>query len=196
MDTIILASGSPRRREMLQKVKIPFKVIPPQVNEEVFLANATETTVMDIARKKVETIVSMFKQESPRWILGADTLVEINGAFLGKPAGIEEAERMIRSLSGKKHRVHTGLVLLAEKGKAMDCRQCSTEVKFKAMTEQDIHFYLDSGEWTGAAGAYRIQEQGGFFIEWIKGSYSNVVGLPLEMLYDMLSENGYIFAGG
>ncbi|RPJ03675.1 MAG: septum formation protein Maf [Spirochaetaceae bacterium] len=196
MDTIILASGSPRRREMLQKVKIPFKVIPPQVNEEIFLANASETTVADIARKKVETIVGMFKQESPRWILGADTLVEINSTFLGKPAGIEEAERMIRALSGKKHRVHTGLALLAEKGKPMDIRQCTTEVKFKSMTEHDIHFYMDSGEWTGAAGAYRIQEQGGFFIEWIKGSYSNVVGLPLEILYSMLLENGYIFAGG
>jgi septum formation protein len=196
MDTIILASGSPRRREMLQKVKIPFKVIPPQVNEDIFLANASETTVTDIARKKVETIVSMFKLESPRWILGADTLVEINNTFLGKPPGIVEAERMIRALSGKKHRVHTGLVLLSEKGKPMDERLCTTEVKFKSMTEKDIHFYLDSGEWTGAAGAYRIQEQGGFFVEWIKGSYSNVVGLPLEVLYDMLSENGYIFAGG
>ncbi|MBN1525024.1 MAG: septum formation protein Maf [Spirochaetales bacterium] len=196
MDTIILASGSPRRRELLQKVKIPIKILPPQVNEEAFLKDATAETAMEIAKHKVETIIKLFKQESPRWILGADTLVEINGSFVGKPSGIEEAESFLRRLSGKKHKVHTGIALLAEKQQPIAARLCTTEVKFRTMNDDDIRFYLDSGEWTGAAGGYRIQEQGSFFVEWIRGSYSNVVGLPLELLYEMLKEHQYNFGRG
>jgi septum formation protein len=196
MVTIILASGSPRRRELLQKAKIPFKVIHPNINEDMYNQVATKDLVEEIAKKKVEAIINIFKQESPRWIVGADTMIEVGGKGVGKPESIADAEQILHLLSGRIHRVHTGLALLPEKDKPIATKLCSSEVKFRKMTDEEIHFYLNSGEWSGAAGAYRIQEQGSFFIEWIKGSYSNVVGLPLETFYLLLKENGYPFSNG
>jgi septum formation protein len=193
MVPIILASGSPRRRDLLQKSKIPFTVIHPNVNEDIYTEASAANMVEEIAKRKVEAIVNIFKQESPRWIVGADTMIEVAGKCVGKPDSIEDAEHILRMLTGRIHRVHTGLALLAEKDKAIVTKMCTTEVKFRKMTDEEIHFYLESGEWSGAAGAYRIQEQGSFFIEWIKGSYSNVVGLPLETFYTLLKENDYPF---
>jgi septum formation protein len=193
MVTIILASGSPRRRELLQKAKVPFKVIHPNIDEDVYTQTASTEIVTEIAKRKVEAVVNIFKQESPRWIVGADTMIEVSGQCVGKPESIEDAEKFIRMLSGRIHRVHTGLALLAEKDKPIVTALATSEVKFRKMTDNEIHFYLNSGEWSGAAGAYRIQEQGSFFIEWIRGSYSNVVGLPLETFYKLLRENDYPF---
>jgi septum formation protein len=193
MVPIILASGSPRRRDLLQKAKVPFTVIHPNINEDIYTETSAKEVVQEIAVKKVQAIVNIFKQESPRWIVGADTMIEISGKCVGKPDSIEEAEQILRLLQGRIHRVHTGIALLAEKDKSIVTRMCTTEVKFRRMSDAEIHFYLESGEWSGAAGAYRIQEQGSFFIEWIKGSYSNVVGLPLETFYTLLKENNYPF---
>ena len=100
---------------------------------------------------------------------------------------------MLRMLSGRVHRVFTGLALLVERGKPMEEEVVCTEVKFRAMEAAEIRFYIESGEWAGAAGAYRIQERGAFLVEWIKGSYSNVVGLPLEAFYGILMRNEYHF---
>ncbi len=193
MDTIILASGSPRRRELLSRVKIPCKVISPNFAEDYSPPIPAEDLVTGIARKKVEIILEHFKTESPRWVLGADTIVEVDGRLLGKPGNPEEAEAMLGSLSGKVHRVHTGLCLCVERTRPLECEAVRTEVKFRAMTPGEIRFYVDCGEWTGAAGAYRIQERGAFFVEWLKGSYSNVVGLPLETFYGMLMRNSFNF---
>ena len=193
METIILASGSPRRRELLAKVKLPYKVIPPHINEDPGPGESAAEQVARLARGKVEAILELFKTESPRWVLGLDTVVEVDGKILGKPSGPEEAHAMLRLLAGKVHRVSTGIALLVERGKSMEQEVVQTEVKFRAMTEQELRFYVDSGEWTGAAGAYRIQERGAFFVEWIRGSYSNVVGLPLEAFYGILVRNEYIF---
>jgi septum formation protein len=135
--------------------------------------------------------MEMFKQESPRWVLGLDTLVEVDGEAVCKPAGPEEAESILERLSGKVHRVYTGIGLLPARGEAMDLRSVCTEVKFTNLTAEDIGLYLDSGEWSGVAGGYRIQERGAFFVEWIRGSYSNVVGLPLETFYGILKSNNY-----
>ena len=193
MDTIILASGSPRRRELLTKAKIPYKVISPNLKEDYTLNPTIEDMVKGIARKKVEVVLDLFKSESPRWILGADTVVEVGGEILGKAEDPEEAESMLRRLSGVVHRVFTGIALCVERSKPFEMEAVCTEVKFRPMTAEQIRFYLESGEWTGAAGAYRIQERGAFFIEWIKGSYSNVVGLPLETFYGMLMRNSFQF---
>lgn len=193
METIILASGSPRRRELLTKVKLPIKVIPPDIVEEYPSDTPVPELVTRIARSKVEAILTLFKTESPRWVLGLDTVVVVEGRVLGKPTGPEEAESMLRMLSGKVHRVYSGIVLLVERGKPMEEEVVCTEVKFREMAPSELRFYLDSGEWAGAAGAYRIQERGAFFVEWIKGSYSNVVGLPLEAFYGILVRNEYSF---
>ena len=193
METIILASGSPRRKELLARVKLPAKVIPPGIPEEHAKFDSVPELVAGLARAKVEAILALFKAESPRWVLGLDTVVEVDGRILGKPSGPVEAESMLRMLSGRMHNVFTGLALLVERGKPMEQEVVRTEVKFRQMTEQEVHFYLDSGEWAGAAGGYRIQERGAFFVEWIRGSYSNVVGLPLEAFYGILVRNEYQF---
>ena len=193
METIILASGSPRRRELLTKVKLPIKVIPPDIAEDYSSGLPVPEIVVQIARKKVEAVLSLFKTESPRWVLGLDTVVEIDGKVLGKPSGPEEAESMLRMLSGRVHRVFSGIALLVRRGKPIEEEVVCTEVKFRAMDPGEIRFYIETGEWAGAAGAYRIQERGAFLVDWIKGSYSNVVGLPLEAFYGILVRNEYNF---
>ncbi len=125
-----------------------------------------------LARRKVEAVLALFRNESPRWVLGADTVVEVDGLVLGKPAGIEEAERFLRLLSGRVHRVHTGLALLADRQRPIEVEAVSTEVRFRTLEDEEIRLSLESGEWAGAAGAYRIQERGAFLVEWIRGSWS------------------------
>jgi len=191
METIILASGSPRRQELLNRVRIPFKAFPPSINEEFSHIECIEERVRAIAAKKVQAVVELFKQESPRWVLGLDTLVELEGRAIAKPSGVEDAEQILRLLSGRVHRVHTGIGFLPARGEEMDLRSVCTEVKFTRLGREDIETYLESGEWSGVAGAYRIQERGAFFVEWIRGSYSNVVGLPLETFYGILKSNHY-----
>ena len=191
METIILASGSPRRQELLNRVRIPFKAFPPNIDENFSGIGSVEERVKRIALRKIETVVGLFKQESPRWLLGLDTLVEIDGIAIHKPSGIEEAEEILKALSGKVHRVHTGIGFLPAKGEPVELRSVCTEVKFVELDDEDIEMYLETGEWSGVTGAYRIQERGAFFIEWIKGSYSNVVGLPLETFYGILRSNKY-----
>jgi septum formation protein len=178
---------------MLEKVRIPFRVVKPEMDEAGLMRDASPGIAAVIAGKKVAGAADVLKGESPRWILGADTIVEIDGRLLGKPADGAEALEFLRLLSGRVHRVHTGLALLADVRGPLATKMCSTEVKFKQLTDGEIDFYQRSNEWSGAAGAYRIQEQGGFFVEWVKGSYSNVVGLPLETLYVMLNEQKYRF---
>ena len=200
METVILASASPRRSELLSRVGIPFRTVHPDLDESDLLRGAGPEIVtaisikkVEAATKKVESAAGRFKGESPKWIIGADTVVEIDGRLLGKPAGNEEAGEFLRLLSGKVHRVHTGLALLPDPGKRIAVRSCTTEVKFQDFSASELDFYLRSGEWSGAAGAYRIQERGGLFVQWVRGSYSNVVGLPLETLYLMLKDAGYVF---
>lgn len=189
METIILASGSPRRQELLTRVRIPFKAFPPNIDESFEGVRSIEQRVRQIAAAKIEAVVQGFKQESPRWVLGLDTLVELDGQAFNKPEGVEDAERMLLALSGKTHRVHTGIGLLPSRGEKLDLRSVCTEVKMAAFSREELEYYLETGEWSGVTGAYRIQERGAFFVEWIRGSYSNVVGLPLETFYTMLRDN-------
>ena len=194
METIILASGSPRRQELLSRVRIPFKAFPPNIPEELDHIPDISERVRQIALKKIEAVVAGFPQDSPRWVLGLDTLVELDGKALAKPTGPEQAAGILKKLSGRVHRVFTGIGLLPVRGASVDLRCVSTEVKFASLTSQEVEAYVDTGEWSGVAGAYRIQERGGFFVEWIHGSYSNVVGLPLETFYGMLKHNRYPLA--
>ncbi|MBN1835961.1 MAG: septum formation protein Maf [Spirochaetales bacterium] len=191
MDTIILASGSPRRQELLNRVGIPYKAFPPNIDEEANHLDSVEERVRAIAAKKIHSVVGLFKQESPRWVLGLDTLIELDGQCIAKPDGIEDAERLLRLLSGNVHKVYTGIGFLPARGEEMDLRSVCTEVKFAQLSQDDIDMYLETGEWSGVTGAYRIQERGAFFVERIRGSYSNVVGLPLETFYGILKSNHY-----
>ena len=191
METIILASGSPRRQELLTKARIPFRVIPPNIDEAYESDDVVEEIVKKLAEKKVMTIVSLFKNESPRWILGVDTLVDLNGSIIGKPKNLEDAREVIYMLAGKKHRVVSGICLLPSKNDKPITKVATTDVKFKDMSDEEINYYINTGEWSGVAGGYRIQGIGSFFIERINGSFSNVMGLPMETFYGILKESNY-----
>jgi septum formation protein len=193
METIILASGSPRRKEILTRLKMPVKVVPPDIHEDYSVQTGVADNVARIARSKVDAVLALFRSESPRWVLGVDTVVEIDGTVLGKPSGPEEAESMLRALSGRTHRVFSGVALQVERGRDVEEDVVCTEVKFRDLALEDVKYYVETGEWAGAAGGYRIQERGAFLVELIHGSYTNVVGLPLESFYVMLKRNGYSF---
>ncbi len=193
METIILASGSPRRRELLTRVKIPFKAVPPRIPEDGGPRDDPVGFVVAVAGRKVEEVVRQLRTETLRWVLGVDTVVEIDGRILGKPTGIEDAEAMLRLLSGRTHRVHSGVALLVSRAQAIDTASATTDVTFRELAEEELGFYLETGEWAGVAGSYRIQERGVFLVDGIRGSWSNVVGLPLEVFYGMLRRNGYPF---
>jgi septum formation protein len=178
---------------MLARLKIPFSVMVPEVDESPWLSRATRKTAELLARLKAEAAAEKLKHRNARWIISADTIVEAGGRVLGKPENEGEALSFLRLLSGRTHRVHTGIALIPCSGDPVASALCTTRVTFRRMTETELAFYAGTGEWRGVAGAYRIQERGGFFIEHIRGSYSNVVGLPLETLYVLLRKHGYCF---
>jgi septum formation protein len=192
METIVLASASPRRRELLDSVKIAFRVVPPRCVEDYSTGEEPSAIVARIASQKARSVLPAL-DGCDHWVLGVDTLVEIDGRILGKPRDRKDAEENLRLLSGRLHRVYTGLALLRRGPDGEDGETAVTEVKFRSLEDDEVRFYLDSGEWNGVAGSYRIQERGAFFVEWIRGSYSNVVGLPLEAFYGILRRNRYPF---
>ena len=170
---------------------LPFNIMPSRVSEELVPGLAPRLQAEALARKKVETLIAILGGSNPPWILAADTNIIVDDTVLGKPTDREEAKAMLRRLSGRGHEVATGLALFNGKRKYVDCRTNVSVVDFAELSETEIEYYLDTGEWQGVAGAYRIQGKGGCFISSIRGSYSSIVGLPLHDFYVMLKENGY-----
>jgi septum formation protein len=184
--TLILASSSPRRKELLEELQIPFVISSSNVDESFNPSISPNEIVMELARRKVEAI---YADEQYPFILGADTVVYLNGAILGKPASPEEAFRMLRELSGKTHSVYTGVAIMAN-------GICSTfyektDVLFWELTEDEIHDYLDTGEPFDKAGAYGIQGVGRTLVKEIKGDYFTVVGLPISRTVRELKAKGF-----
>ncbi len=192
-EKIILASASPRRREMLERTGLPFRVVPPRVDERSWLAHADRNTAGELARLKALEVAGRLDRKRYPWIIAADTVVEASGRILGQPESPEQADAFLRLLSGRRHQVHTGLALCAPSVAQPSVKIVTTQVSFRLLTAPERAYYIASGEWRGAAGGYRIQERGGFFVDKVDGSYSNVVGLPLETLYEMLKAVGYQF---
>lgn len=184
---MILASGSPRRRELLEGMGVDFRVIEPEIEERPREGESPASFVRRLAVEKARKVAEVHPSS---WVLGADTVVVLEGEIMGKPRGASEAASMLRRLSGKVHNVLTAfaLVNLAE-GRQITGLEI-TEVKFVPMDETDIRWYISTGEPLGKAGAYAIQGRGGVFVEWVKGSYSNVVGLPLAQLLPHLKALG------
>jgi septum formation protein len=145
----------------------------------------------DLAVRKVNRVVELLAGRLPLWIFAADTLIALDGDIFGKPADRENAECMLRSLRGRSHEVITAMALLNGKEKATDCRSVKSAVTFAAISDEELEWYLDTGEWQGAAGAYKIQGLASCFISRIDGSYSGIVGLPMQEFYAMLKDNGY-----
>jgi septum formation protein len=147
----------------------------------------------ELAARKVNKIREILSSHLPLWIFGADTLISVDDEVFGKPADREDARDMLKKLQGRSHEVVTAMALYNGRTKAVDCRSMVSEVSFASLTEEDMDWYLDTGEWQGVAGAYKIQGLASCFISAINGSYSGIVGLPLREFYVMLRENGYAY---
>ncbi|MDC7127304.1 MAG: Maf family protein [Spirochaetales bacterium] len=186
MNEIILASASPRRQELVKQMGLNCIILPQNVDETFESYNAEEEAVR-IAQKKAESC-----KISDRWVFAADTFIEQDGKLIGKPSNREEAKIMLQNFSGCTHSVITGLALKAPL-RTIQTAICRTDVIFTEMTNDEIDWYLNTEEWKGVAGAYRIQGKGAFFIESLKGSYSNVMGLPIRTFYGMLKSNNFNF---
>jgi len=186
---LILASKSPRRSELLKQVGLGFDVIPSRIEENHLKGESPRKHVLRLAEAKA---LDVGNQYPDRWVVAADTIVYADHSILGKPKDPEEARRMLRRLSGKEHWVLTGFsVHHLAKGKG-DREAVQTAVKVKRLTQNEMAWYIQTGEPFDKAGGYAIQGIGSFMIESIKGSYSNVVGLPICELIQMLSRLGAV----
>jgi septum formation protein len=173
---LLLASTSPRRRQILEQLRIPFDVLAP----------AYEETEEDPVAHAVGKARSVAAEADGRPVLGCDTEVVCAGRVYGKAAGPEEAEEMLESLSGRTHEVVSGLALITPGWE--EVHREVTRVTFRELTPRDIAWYVGSGEWEGRAGAYAIQGQGAALVERVEGDFFNVVGLPAALLVRLLAE--------
>jgi septum formation protein len=186
---LILASKSPRRYELLKQMGFDFEVIPSRVAENFVKTESPEEHVIRLAEAKAGDVA---RENPDRWVIAADTVVYIGRSILGKPRDREEAAEMLRRLSGQEHRVLTGFSVCHLGKKKGNQKAVETAVKVKGLTPDEIEWYVQTGELFDKAGGYAIQGIGSFMIKSIRGSYTNVVGLPLCELIQMLSRLGTI----
>ena len=186
---LILASSSPQRAEVLQNAGFFFEIVPAHVDESRREGEKAGDFVGRLADTKASTVAANLPQAShPAIVIGADTVITVDGLILGKPADAQNACEMLRRLSGRTHEVITGLAVLSWPKGERCVEQEITRVTFAALKEGEIEDYVASGEPLGKAGAYAIQGLGGRFVERVEGCYFNVVGLPLARLYRILRE--------
>ena len=181
-ELIILASGSPRRRELLEKAGVPFEVHAYETDEKTRADETAEELVQRLSLEKARAAEAHF---TGRVILGADTVVTLDGRIFGKPKDMEEAKTFLRVLSGRTHDVLTGVTLIDKQGRA-DTWLSRTLVTFKTLTEETITTYVSMVNTLDKAGAYAIQEHGEMLVEHINGLMSNVIGLPVEEVVERL----------
>jgi len=179
---LILASASPRRRRLLAEAGYNFGVLAPEVEETLDGSDPAAVAVANALKKA--RVVAAARPEA--LVLGADTVVHVNGRLIGKPADREEARRILTVLSGTEQQVVTGVAIVCKDRGLELTGAASTSVRMKALSEREIEAYVASGEGLGKAGAYAIQENGDKFVEEVRGSFSNVVGLPLELVEDLI----------
>lgn len=184
--SVVLASGSPRRRELLEQIGLPFTVMPSQAEERLEPGLEPAMAVQSLSLLKAAEVAKA--QPEGALIIGADTVVVLDNEILTKPHDAEEAKAMLRRLSGRSHSVLTGVTVFRRRdGKSVSVTE-ETTVHFKTLTEQEIASYVQTKEPLDKAGAYGIQGLGGLFIEKIEGDYYNVVGLPLARLGSLLHQ--------
>jgi septum formation protein len=193
MEPLVLASGSPRRSEILRAVGWPFEATASDVDETLREGEAAEVYVRRLAREKAGAVASarLFGL-----VLGADTVVVVDGDILGKPRDAGEAGRMLRRLSARTHEVLTGVALVrAETGRSIS-GVARTRVRFAELSDEEIDRYVETGEPSDKAGAYAVQGRAALFIEAIEGEYWNVVGLPIRLVYELARDFGTGGASG
>jgi nucleoside triphosphate pyrophosphatase len=186
---LILASKSPRRKELLEQAGLAFTIIPSGVDESLVDIKEPEKLVKTLAQAKAKDIAGAYPES---WVIGADTIVLIKGRILEKPGSLEEARGMIQQLNGQTHEVYTGYAICCQALNTCICEVAKTEVHFKHVSEEEIEWYLQSEEPFDKAGAYAIQGLGSFLVKQICGSYTNVVGLPVCEVLDHLFRTGVI----
>ena len=184
---LILASASPRRAEILRTVGWPFEALPADTDESRRAGENALTYVERVARAKAEAVASRAPGAT---VLGADTVVVIENEILGKPRDDDDARRMLRLLQDRWHQVLTGVAIINGETGASQIAHEVTEVRFAAMNEDEISWYVATGEPMDKAGAYAIQGQGARFVKEIRGDYFNIVGLPVRLLYELLVADG------
>jgi septum formation protein len=188
-DFVYLASSSPRRRELLAQIGVPFEVRPAGISESLAPGEAPKDFVRRMATAKAETVWNRIESGERRAVIGADTVVVVDGRVLGKPAGADDAVAMLDELSGRTHVVMTGVAVVHSGGSAGDVS--SSEVRFRSTTAKERRAYVATGEAMDKAGGYAIQGLGAVFIERLSGSYSGVVGLPLALTVRLLAGTGF-----
>lgn len=183
---LILASKSPRRKELLKKLGLDFEIVVSEAEEDLQEGDPV-LLAEKLALKKARLVAA---QQPEGLVVGADTVVALEGTILGKPKSKDEAVKMLQLLSGKTHRVITGIALVeAPQGRELVSHEI-TQVSFRTLEAAEIAAYVNTGEPLDKAGAYGIQGLGGLLVERIEGCYNNVVGLPLTKLYLLLKEFG------
>ena len=188
---LVLASSSPRRQECLRNAGFAFDVLPAHVDETIRPGESPEEHVRRLALAKARKSAGCLPTDPAAIVIGADTMVAIRGEMLGKPASRADARRMLRLLSGKTHRVVTGLALvLTGSGERLQVEHETTLVHFAPLSEAEIEDYLATGESMDKAGAYAVQGYASRFVRAIEGDYFNVVGLPVSRLCQMLRDWG------
>ncbi|MBN2298510.1 MAG: septum formation inhibitor Maf [Deltaproteobacteria bacterium] len=182
---IILASGSPRRRELFSQLGLDFEVVIPHVDEN---PRSGEKPDAFCARISTDKALRVIQDHADALVIAADTIVVVGGRILGKPSSSRDAAEYLLLLENRKHEVYTGYTIINRH----ECRTRTirTEVHFRAMTSEEISWYVSTGEPMDKAGAYAVQGTGSLFIDKIEGSYTNVIGLPLSDLYYDLKDFG------
>jgi septum formation protein len=180
---LVLASSSPRRRELLERIGLRIEVRPPEVDET---QRAAEDPIAYAAR--VADAKATVARRGDEWVLAADTIVELDGEVLGQAGDEAEARGMLRRLAGRTHRVSTAFVLLGPSGAHREV--VTTDVTMVEMTEDEIGDYVASGEWRGKAGAYAVQGIAAALVSYVRGSITNVIGLPLAEVAVVLARSG------
>lgn len=189
MNRFILASASPRRKELLGNVGIDFEVVVSQADEESVSKELEPSLyVQELALLKAAASAKTLKDKKNAIVIGADTVVTLDGEILGKPADDEDAYSMLKSLSGRTHEVYTGYCIMRLADGVSVCNAVRTEVVFKELTDEKIRRYVTTREPADKAGGYGIQGLGGLLVEKINGDYQNVVGLPVSALADTLEK--------
>ena len=186
METIILASASPRRQELLQQIGVPYEVVKSDAEEVLDAVEGPRALAVENARRKALAVAARYPG---RVVLGADTVVFQDGAVYGKPKDAEDARSMLRSFAGRRHDVVTGVAIIAKDGTCYT-DAAETKVFFADLTDDEIAAYIATGEPMDKAGAYAVQGRAAAFIPRIEGSFSNVVGLPLAEVASLLREAG------
>ena len=184
---LILASRSPRRMELLRSLGVDFEVKPSKVEEITDPEQSPEQNATNIARDKALWVA---RQNSGRYVLGADTMVVLGQEIIGQPKDEEDACRILSKLTGKQHQVITGVVLITPKAEEYETAVVSM-VSINSVSENEIRSYVATGEPLDKAGAYAIQGEGSFLVESWEGSWSNIVGLPLEALTELFHQAGF-----